>query len=104
MTLYEAMFFKNLLKYATKKGYIVCPKVRVSDIITIERKRWHRRWNFIGRPWIVSAKLDRLHVDFLLIKEKGLTTVCAIELDDKTHDSQERKKADNIKNKAFENA
>jgi hypothetical protein len=70
MTPSEEIFFKRLCEYVQDKDYIVCPKVRLWDIITIEKRRWHHIWSFIGRPWQVTWKLDRSHIDFVLIGKK----------------------------------
>ena len=102
MTPSEEIFFKRLCEYVKDKDYIVCPKVRLGDVIDIEKKRWHRIWNFIGRPWTVSGKLNRSHIDFVLIGKKNSMIKLAIELDDpKTHHSPYARYHDKIKNEAF---
>ena len=97
----ESIFFQRLSDYLADSEYHICPKVRVWDIIYIEKKRWHRLWNFIGRPYEVSGKLDRSHIDFALIDKKTSLIKYAIELDDLSHDSPQAKYHDKVKNEAF---
>lgn len=102
MTSSELMFFKRLTEYIRDTDYIVCPKVRLGDIIDIEKRRWHRIWSFIGRPWQVSWKLDRSHIDFVLIDSNTSMIKCGIELDDPSHNTRESRYHDRVKNEAFE--
>lgn len=94
MTKREALFFRKLSEYIQNKDYIICPKVRLEDIIGIKN-------NGRFRPWIVSWKLDRSHIDFVLIGKTDLRTKFAIELDDTTHDTFRWNKSDSIKDEAF---
>ncbi len=93
MTKSEAHFYRALEGYLENKDYIICPKVRVEDIVGVKS-------HFGFRPWKVSWKLDRSHIDFLLIWKTDLRTKLAIEVDDPTHDTFLGKKRDNIKNEA----
>ncbi len=93
MTKREASFYRTLQWYLQDKDYIICPKVRIEDIIWV-------RSNFWFRPWKVSWRLDRSHIDFLLIWKTDLKTKYAIEVDDYTHDSYSGKERDTVKNEA----
>jgi predicted RNA-binding Zn-ribbon protein involved in translation (DUF1610 family) len=80
----EASFFR-LLKNAVKDDYLVFPKVALKDII------------FVSRPNENIAyynKIDRKHVDFLLCDSANLKPVLAIELDDASHQRQDRVERD----------
>ena len=94
MTKREALFFRKLSEYIQNKDYIICPKVRLEDIIGVKNTGRFR-------PWIVSSKLDRSHIDFVLIWKTDLRTKFAIELDDTTHDTDWGNRNDSIKNEAF---
>jgi very-short-patch-repair endonuclease len=94
MTYAESQFFRRLCEYVKDKDYLVCPKVRVEDVIGVRKQNGFR-------PWIVSSKLDRSHVDFILIGKSDLKTKFAIELDDTTHTSWYAKNHDKIKDEAF---
>ncbi|MBX9809475.1 DUF2726 domain-containing protein [Candidatus Gracilibacteria bacterium] len=95
MTKRESLFFRKLSEYTKDKDYIICPKVRVEDVIGVSKTNGMRLWG-------ISGKLDRSHIDFVLIGKTDLKTKFAIELDDSTHDSYYAKKHDRIKNDAFE--
>jgi len=65
-------------------------KVRVADVITpksrMSRSDWQRAFNKI------SAK----HFDFILCDKKDLSIICAVELDDSSHQRANRKKRDSL--------
>jgi Protein of unknown function (DUF2726) len=102
MTSSELIFFRRLTEYIRDTDYIICPKVRLGDIVAIDKRRWHRMWTFIGRPWTVSGKLDRSHIDFLLIDGHTSMIKCGIELDDPSHNTRESQYHDRVKNEAFD--
>lgn len=96
MTKRENEFFRHLCDYIKDKDYLVCPKVRLEDIVWVRStKNWFR-------PWKASSRLDRAHVDFLLIGKTDYVSKFAIELDDSTHDNNYGKEHDRAKNEAFE--
>lgn len=101
LTQSETIFFQRLREYLKEMNYYICPKVRVGDVIYIEKKRWHRVWTKIWRPWTVSWKIDRTHIDFLIINTNSSMIKYAIELDDPSHATPERKYHDMIKSEAF---
>lgn len=96
MTKRENIFFKNLCEYIKDKDYLICPKVRLEDVVGV---RSTRKW---FRPWKASARLDRAHIDFILIWKTDFITKIAIELDDTTHDNGYWRDHDRAKNEAFE--
>ena len=96
MTKRENQFFQNLSEYIKDKDYLICPKVRLEDII------WVRSTHRGFRPWKASSRLDRAHVDFILIGKTDFMTKMAIELDDSTHDNSYWRDHDRAKNEAFE--
>lgn len=83
----ERSFF-GLLKQEYGNDYEVLGKVRVADVLTpikgMARGEWQRAFNKI------SAK----HFDFLLCSKSDLSVLCAIELNDSSHDTKKRKKRD----------
>jgi predicted RNA-binding Zn-ribbon protein involved in translation (DUF1610 family) len=90
----EASFFR-LLKNAAKDDYLVFPKVALKDIF------------FVSRPNENMAyynKIDRKHVDFLLCDSASLNPVMGIELDDASHQRQDRIERDEWVDKVFEQA
>ena len=80
--------FLGVLEQALGEGYRVCPKVRVADAISVRkplpRGEWQRAFNRI------SSK----HFDFILCRSTDLEIACAVELDDSTHQRNDRQERD----------
>ena len=80
--------FLGVLEQALGEGYRVCPKVRVADAISVRRPlprgEWQRAFNRI------SSK----HFDFILCRSPDLEIACAVELDDSTHQRNDRQERD----------
>ena len=79
--------------------HIVLVQVNLSSFLEINKKllpdyKKHSSWR---------NKIDKKSVDFLVCN-KDFSVVCAIELDDLSHNRQSRKNADDQKNKAIESA
>lgn len=91
LTKTEHAFFITLVREALKRRLLVCPKVRLEDIIYVTD--YKNRDKF--RSYIKSR-----HVDFVLINTK-YETVAAIELDDPSHYTEEAQKTDEFKNNLF---
>ncbi|OQY55820.1 MAG: topoisomerase [Candidatus Parabeggiatoa sp. nov. 2] len=77
--------FLSVLSQVVREDIQVFGKVRVADVITprknMSRREWQKAFNKI------SAK----HFDFLLCEKTDVSIICAIELDDKSHQSNRRK-------------
>lgn len=90
----EALFtpaersFLGVLNQAIDDNAIIFGKVRVADIIKpnswLSRKKWQTLFN----------KISSKHFDFVICDKHDLSVLCAIELDDKSHNSKIRKKRD----------
>ncbi|MDM7324125.1 MAG: DUF2726 domain-containing protein [Thermus sp.] len=81
----ERSFFE-VLERAVPEGVRVWPKVRLVDFLTIE-----------ARGGSYQAALNRVmakHVDFLLVQAQDTKPLLAIELDDRSHDRDARRKRD----------
>ena len=87
----ELAFFRTL-ENAVPSTFMVCPKVRLSDIINCSDAAW--RQGFGGR---ISQK----HVDFVLIERSSAAIVCAIELDDRSHQKSARRDRDEFVDRAL---
>ena len=92
LTKTEHSFFITLVREALKRRLLVCPKVRLEDIIFVTDKKNRDKF----RGYIKSR-----HVDFVLINA-NCETVAAIELDDPSHEHNEAKKTDRFKNDLFQ--
>lgn len=71
---------------------IVCPKVRLGDILfSTDRKQF----------WKHTNRVNQKHVDFLLCSRESVRPLVAIELDDTTHQQRGVQERDRFKDAAF---
>ena len=89
----ERRFFHEGLKPAISERYLVSFKVRLADVITV--KDWQSAH---GR------KIAQKHLDFVLVTPKTTRIVAAIELNDSTHKSDDRKHRDAFVDNAMASA
>jgi hypothetical protein len=71
-------------------------KLRVSDIIVPAVNQYKKG---SGWHWLFS-QVSQKHVDFV-ITDKALNFICAVELNDKSHDKEYRQKRDAFLEEAF---
>lgn len=91
LTRREYAFFKALQPIAKKYNLMICPKIRLADIVSVPEGTKERKWfNYI------KAK----HVDFTLC-DMDLRIKLVIELDDSTHDRQDRQTRDEFVDRVF---
>lgn len=72
-------------------------KVRVADVLTpikSSRSTWQKAFN----------KISNKHFDFLLCNNDDFSVICAIELNDKSHQSDKKKQRDNFLKEICDNA
>ena len=79
----ERRFFHEGLKPAVANTYLVSFKVRLADVITV--KDWQSAH---GR------RIAQKHLDFVLVTPKSTRIMAAIELNDSSHDSNDRRHRD----------
>lgn len=77
--------YKKLKVIADEKGYVICPKVRLLDII--EPQKGHEKYKTL------MYKIQAKHVDFVIC-DKDMHIKVIIELDDSSHDKKDRKERD----------
>lgn len=85
LTKNEWQQYNTLKKVADTKGYIICPKVRLLDIIQPRKDAPKYKTLFY--------KIQAKHVDFVICGS-DLKIKAVIELDDNSHDTKERKERD----------
>ena len=85
LTKNEWIQYKKLKESADIKGYVICPKVRLFDII--EPRKGHAKYKML------MYKIQAKHVDFVIC-DRNMHIKAVIELDDKSHDQKERKERD----------
>jgi hypothetical protein len=90
--------FLGVLDQAVSGELRILGKVRVADVLTPEKglpkSEWQSAFN----------RISKKHFDFLLCEPGGLDPICAIELNDKSHNRRERKARDEFLDKACEAA
>lgn len=76
---------KNLQKFAAERGLVICPKVRLLDII--EPRSGEKDYRSL------LAKVQSKHIDFLIC-DKNLHIKAILELDDNSHNQKDRQDRD----------
>jgi len=80
--------FLGVLNQVIDENAQVFGKVRVADVITprkgMSRSKWQKAFN----------KISGKHFDFLLCNKDDLSVLCAVELNDSSHQSKKRKERD----------
>ena len=87
----ERSFYLVLLSLLPPE-FIVCPKVRLSDVLEVKRGT--------PQPSAHRNRINQKHVDFLICDRQRLAPVLAIELDDRSHQTDPRRARDQVLDKA----
>ena len=91
----EVSFYLVLRSSLPAETYLICPKVRLADIVTV-RGGLDRSHSTSALNSIISK-----HVDFLLCKPSDTTLYAAIELDDASHRRKKQMEKDKFKDETF---
>lgn len=91
----ELRFYKQL-KEIVGSDFVVFGKIRIADLLKV-KKGTHKRMSW-------QNKINCKHIDFVLCHPESLELLVAIELDDKSHEREERIRRDEFVNQAFEDA
>ncbi|RBP52994.1 DUF2726 domain-containing protein [Arenicella xantha] len=90
--------FLGVLKLSLTNKFEVFGKVRVADVITPrkgqDRSAWQKAFN----------KISSKHFDFIICDKDDLSPICAIELNDKSHNSKKGKERDRFLESACKSA
>ena len=86
LVLYDSIVSEHEMKLYTiltenldtyyKDQYVICPKVRIGDIIKIKKENFDRS---------VRARYRSRHFDFVICSKDTLQPILAIELQDSSH-------------------
>lgn len=97
LTSHELQEYIKLKQLTDERSWIICPKVRLLDLIE-PKKKFNRseRQNLKNKVW-------SKHVDFVLLDQK-MQLIGVLELDDNTHDREDRKERDSFVREALEGA
>jgi hypothetical protein len=88
--------FYRALQVVVGTQTIVCPKVRIADLIYVPHNT-QNSYTFLN-------KITSKHVDFALCHPQTMQCVLAIELDDASHDQDARRERDSFVDVAFQTA
>ncbi len=88
--------FYFALKAAVGNRYTIFGKVRVADLVKVTRKTNDKR------GYRALAKIAQKHVDYVLCDPATLEIVCAVELNDSTHERKDRINRDRFITKVFD--
>lgn len=89
----EQSFYHVLLKAASDWA-LVCPKVALGDL-------FYAKSNDASKFRIYTNKIDRKHVDFLVCDPQTVRPLLGIELDDKSHQRDDRRERDKFVEQVF---
>lgn len=95
LTKRELQEYLKLKQYADARGWMICPKVRLWDLIEPKRGAAKRQ--------TLINKIQAKHVDFVLV-DQSMNLIGVLELDDKTHDRADRQQRDGFVREALEGA
>jgi hypothetical protein len=82
----ERSFFGVLEQVTDSSKYYIFPQLLLSKLVTVEKGA--------GPYQTYHNKVDRKSVDFVLFDRNAISPVLAIELDDSSHDREDRQKRD----------
>lgn len=92
----ELSFYHTLGTFIENKA-VICPKVAVKEVVFIG--------NSVGKDYIKYFNwIAKKHVDFVLCEASTMRVVCAVELDDKSHQKEKRKQRDAFVDNVFDTA
>ncbi len=88
---------QSVLKSVVNGRVTICVKVGLKDLFYVKNddSKLHRTY---------TNKIDRKHVDFLLCHPKTMQPIVGIELDDSSHQRQDRKERDDFVDGVFKAA
>lgn len=84
----ELQYYLQLIEIAEINNLTVLTKVRLADLIETKKGLSNRDWG------IYFGKIKAKHIDFILAEKSNLNPILLIEVDDRTHDRNDRQKRD----------
>lgn len=91
----ERSFF-DVLRLAVADEYFLFAKVRIADVLQVKKGTEQRQGH--------QNKINAKHIDFLLCSRDFVRPVLGIELDDKSHEREDRMDRDDFVNNLFNDA
>lgn len=98
LTKNELYFYKALRIFADQYGYAVITKIRLADLIEVSNEAPPKK----KRSYFY--KIQSKHIDFALCNKENLYPILLIELNDRSHQNENRMKRDSFIKNALEKA
>ena len=96
LTKNEYWFYKSLKEIADKYGFAVLAKIRFADLVEVSAEADKKEYmKYFG-------KIKSKHIDFILCKKDNLYPELLIELNDSSHNKEDRIKRDEFVKKIAE--
>ena len=92
--------FAQVLQQAIQRDWLMMGKVRVADLLAVERNPKLKRSDWMR----AFAKISSKHIDFVIVDPQSGRVMCCIELDDPSHSRKDRIERDIFVNAAFKQA
>lgn len=86
------MAFFRALRSAIGREYLISFKVRAADLLSCNEESWDAGFGYM---------VARHHLDFVVCDYRSTEILAAIELDDRSHELDQRKRRDEFLNHAF---
>jgi Protein of unknown function (DUF2726) len=86
------MAFFRALRSAIGREYLITFKVRAADLLSCSEESWDAGFGYM---------VARHHLDFVVCDYRSTEILAAIELDDRSHELDQRKRRDDFLNDAF---
>jgi len=95
-TITERNFYNKIVPIAEKMNTVIFSKVRLADLISVKEKSkdYYKHWN----------KIKSKHIDFVICDKNSYKPLFVLELDDKSHEKENRIERDKFVDNALSNA
>ncbi|MEM1446337.1 MAG: DUF2726 domain-containing protein [Planctomycetota bacterium] len=100
----ELNFYRVLLPIVTQRGWTVCPKVNLNDLLYLAKGTGSGTSGASGGRMAWLNKINRKHADFVLCDATTMSPLLVIELDDASHHTKAAQARDAAKDRALKAA
>lgn len=98
LTKTETRSYKSIKPLVVSLGLDLMCQVRIADVLSVKGNGKSKRW------WNAFKKISSKHVDFVVVNPSNFKIICAIEIDDRSHNKKKVKERDAFVNRAFKTA
>ena len=98
LTKYELSFWRRIEPhFRNHERYAIVTKIRIGDIVSVKGGTNRARFGML-------MKINKKHVDYVIVERKTYKPLLIIELDDRSHLQKKRKQRDDFVDKVFNDA